>query len=122
MRGGRKAYPWLSMAEAAEYVGLSGKVPHLTLRRRLLAQEKRTGQRILKRYGGNGKGAKFAVTVPILRRWCPEFFASRADLPKAVADAFEEVDGRVLSVIQRQNAQGSVIRQHSELIRSLVRE
>jgi hypothetical protein len=109
------------MAEAAEYVGMTGKDRERSLLRRLRAQEKATGRPILRRFGGRAQGTRYAVTVPILRRWCPEFFASRADLPKAVSDAFEEVDGRILSIIQRQNAHGSVIRQHSELIKSMVR-
>lgn len=108
-----KAHPWMSLAAAATYLALPGKVPSLRLLRRLKTIEGQMGRPIMRRHGGRTTGTRYAVTVPLLRRWCPELFADRTDLPKAITEAIDEVDERVQSLTERVQVQASVIREHS---------
>ena len=107
-----KAHPWLSLAQAGALIGWTDPGAPRRLRRRLEAIERQTGTPILRRWGAS-KRTRYAVTLPALRRWCPDLFASRHDLPDAIRDAIAEVDDRIASTITRQNAHGSAIRELS---------
>ena len=121
VRGRAKAHPWLTLRQAAAVLGMDGHVAWLRLLRRLRAAERRGGRPIMRRWGGEGRGVRYAVTIPILRRHLPDLFATVGDLPAAIREAFGEVNDRVLDIKRQQNAQGSVIREHSHAIRDLRR-
>ena len=116
-----KAHPSLTLRQAAAVLGMVEGAPHRRLFARLRSAEIRSGRKIMRRWAGEGRGVRYAVTIPLLRRHCPELFATVGDLPNAIAEAFGEVNDRVLDIKRQQNAHGSVIREHSHRILAIER-
>lgn len=105
-----KPYPWLTLRQAARYLGWEGHFADLRLRRQLLAVERQTGKRILIRAGSGTRKPTYRVTLPILRRWLPEAFASRDGLPDTLQRALDELEVRIVDGVKRDHALGAAIR------------
>lgn len=63
-----------TLDEAADLLGLSGRYRLRRTRRHLAGLEQRTGLTILVKFGGEGHGTRYRVSLPGLRTAMPEAF------------------------------------------------
>lgn len=72
-----------TLDEAADLLGISGRYRLRRTRRHLAALERRTGRTILVRYGGEGHGTRYRVSLPVLREVAPDLFEAEQAKAKA---------------------------------------
>lgn len=114
-------HPWLTMRQAAALIGWTDPEGGRRLKWRLLTVQRLTAQqgRSCRALIETGKGTvlrRYATTEPLLRRWCPELFATAQHLPEAIERRFSEVNAETSEQRKRLMAQGSKIRaQDAEL-------
>jgi hypothetical protein len=95
--GGMKATPPLTLAEAAHIAGITGRPRNAAkkLRHMILVKERRIKKPIMLRNGGNGKGARYLVTMWSLRRYLPELFDRRDEIVERFRAEMAEVVERL---------------------------
>lgn len=92
---------YLSLPVAAAALNLPGKPKSAAtrLRRVLLAKEREHSVKIMLRMGETRPW--FAVTMPLLRQWCPELFSARDELVAMVREEMSELREQVDELTER---------------------
>lgn len=85
----------LTLREAEQEVGLPSARGQ-RLRRYVEARERKLGRNIMERAGGQGRGARYLVTLAALRRHCPELFGKPFDeMERNMRGYLAEIDDRM---------------------------
>jgi len=92
---------YMTLREAAERLGLSGRAGEKRLRRLLLQRERQLGQPIVIRRSGPGR-TRLLVTLPLLEEYCPELFARRIQLTQELREEVERLEAQI-ALVRRQN-------------------
>jgi len=90
---------YLSIREAADLLGMTGRFADKKLRRVLLGKEAAAGERIMIRMGS--RRPWFAVTMPLLRKWCPELFSARDEIVAMVREEMSDLREQVEELAER---------------------
>lgn len=93
----------MNLREVADMLGYRGPDRVRTMRRQLLALERRTGRRFLVRVGTDTR-VRYLVTLSVLRRECPHFFDARDEAKEAVRVYLESTDDRLKALERRMDA------------------
>lgn len=87
----------MTLAAAGEKLGMKGAAANRSrrLQRILLAKEKRIRKKIMLRSGGAGNGARYLVTIWLLRKHCPELFDRRDELAVMIRSNMEKIENEI---------------------------
>lgn len=91
---------YMTLREAAERLGLSGRAGEQKLRRLLHARERVLGHPIMIRRGG--KVPRTLVTMPLLEEHCPELFSRRIQLTEELREEVGRLEAQI-ALVRRQN-------------------
>lgn len=92
---------YLTLREAAEQLGLSGRAGERRLCRLLRDREQVIGERILIVRRGSGR-SRLLITLPLLEQHCPELFARRVQLSQELRGEIDRMDEQ-MAALRRQN-------------------
>ena len=99
---------YLSMREAAEWLGMGkDRNAAVTLRRRLLEEEKRRGMLLVRR----GNQGRFEITKPQLRELFPEHFDRREPLLVGLAERLVVLTRLIMKTRKEKNVLAQQIRE-----------
>ncbi len=91
----------VTLAEAAEGLGIDRKNPARWLKLAVLAREKRIGRRILVRTGGGTIRQHYMVNLTTLRRWYPDLFDQRDEVLRAAKALTRGTDAKLETIDDR---------------------
>jgi hypothetical protein len=116
--------PLVTIARAAEGLGLEGPHAAQWLRRYVLQRERELGKEILERVGSGRRRPTYRVNMVSLKRACPELFDSRDGFDRALRGLVGALGGRVdqvLEAVEEGNALAAAnveaLRRFAELVR-----
>ena len=92
---------YMTLREAAERVGLSGRAGEMRVRRILFERERALGRQIALRRLGKGR-PRVLITLPLLEQFCPELFSKRVQLTEELRQEVERLEEQI-GVLKSQN-------------------
>ena len=108
----------LTLRQAAELLGITGKRPSEKLQRILWAKERSIGRPIMMRSGA-GRGTRYAVTLLALRRYLPTFFHEASELRSELKQHLESMRREMRAIVERMDETESKIAAVSVAVRRL---
>lgn len=107
----------LSMAEAAERIGLDRPHAAQWLRRYLLALEEDGGRPVLVRVGRGKRRPTYRVSLVQLRRRCPELFDGRDEIDRALRGLVTSIGRRLETITESVDEQSTRLSMLTEATR-----
>jgi hypothetical protein len=103
-----KGHAHLTLDQAADFLGMTGRFRAIKLRRIILRREAETKKRILIRFGE--KRTNWRITVASIERHLPEMVSKQDDMATQIAEAVTEFTRKIDDLYQRDAALARRIR------------
>jgi hypothetical protein len=97
---------YISLAAAGRAIGMRGHARYIArrLKRVLLAKERRTKKPIMLRVEGPNGHVRYRVTLPLLRKRCPELFDRRDEIADLLGATFATLKSQISDLYRRDAA------------------